>query len=108
MAEGVAVGAIVGLISAMSAHKTGKRQAAIAKEGLKKQDKRQAQAVSAAGSKRIAQESEARALRKKKPKMSAILARRRAAAQQGVAGTFLTGSSGSSSPGIGGAYSLGD
>jgi hypothetical protein len=108
MSAGAIIGAVAGLVGAYSSHRTGKRQEELAEEALTAQEKKEARVSSKAASLRLDQKAKEKALRKKKPKMSAILARRKAAAQQGIAGTFLTGPSGDSSPGLGGSYRLGD
>ena len=90
MGAGAAVGAIVGLVSAWSAHKTGKRQEALAKEALASQQAQERKAASSAVSQRMAQALKRRALLKKRPKEGAALAAARAASKQGLASTFLT------------------
>ena len=104
------VGAALGLgpMGIFGARSAGKRAERMAKEAAKRQEKAQARATARAASQRLAHKAEARALRKKKPKMSAILLRRRGVSRQGIASTFLTGPSGDFSSGAGGSYGLGD
>jgi len=106
MGVGAAIG--LGVMGLMQARSSGRRQERMAREAAERQEKAQARATARAASQRLAHKAEARELRKKKPKMSAILHRRRGASKQGIASTFLTGPSGDFSSGAGGSYGLGD
>jgi len=108
MGVGVAIGAVLAAGQMMQARSQGKRADRQAKEAFQQQERAQAQAVSAAGSKRLQQAAAQRALQKKKPNAAKILAKKRAAAKSGIASTFLTGPSGNPNQTLGGSYSLGD
>ena len=108
MGAGVIIGAVVSAVGIAQQHEQGKKADRRAKTALKRQDRAQAKAVSAAGSERLRQAAAQRALQKKKPNAAKILAKKRAAAKSGIASTFLTGPGGDQNKTLGGSYSLGD
>jgi uncharacterized protein HemX len=82
----------VALAGAASSYGQGKRQERQAKRSMQRQEQQQAVARSAAASERLAQATEAKEMRKRKPNTAAIMAKARQKRMSGE--TFLTGPAG--------------
>ena len=80
-------------LSTTSAQRQGAKQRKAQRKALASQKQAEGEARSAAASERLAQASEARQMRKRKPNTAAIMAKARERRMSGE--TFLTGSQGS-------------
>tara|TARA_R100001440_G_scaffold70663_1_gene93183 strand:+ start:448 stop:768 length:321 start_codon:yes stop_codon:yes gene_type:complete len=100
MATGTALAVAAFIASAagtVSSIRQGEKQAERSRRALREQKATQAVARSAAASERLAQSSEAKRMRKRKPNTAAIMARARQRRMSGE--TFLSGNQGTSMTG---------